>query len=249
MTEIPVPLDHLIAYVKSLHPGGGPLENVADAMEVAARLDEQSDALIGYFVDQARRSGASWSQIGASMGVSKQAAQKRFVPRGGEGPEVSFARFTPRARIALAAAGRLATDNQVDAGHLAAGLLVDPDGLAARVIVRAGLTAGQVYAAVGSGPAPDGPQTPGIAEPADADPAALRGLGFTADGEAAMKGALKSALRLGHNYIGTEHLLLGLLYGDTQAGRALVSAGLDADRAEELLFAEFAALKAQRKTG
>ena len=80
MTEFPVPLDNLIAYVKTLHPHGGPLDNVADAFAVSARLDEQSDALIGYFVDQARKSGASWSQIGAAMGVSKQAAQKRFVP-------------------------------------------------------------------------------------------------------------------------------------------------------------------------
>jgi hypothetical protein len=67
MSEFPVPLDNLIAYVKAQHPDGGPLENVADAFAVSARLDERSDALIGYFVDQARRSGASWSQIGAAM--------------------------------------------------------------------------------------------------------------------------------------------------------------------------------------
>ena len=46
MTEFPVPLDNLIAYVKALHPDGGPLDNVADAFAVSARLDEQSDALI-----------------------------------------------------------------------------------------------------------------------------------------------------------------------------------------------------------
>ena len=88
MDKFPVPLDNLITYVKARHPDGGPLDNVGDAMVVATQLDEQSDALIGHFVDQARRSGASWSQIGASMGVSKQAAQKRFVPRdGGLAPE------------------------------------------------------------------------------------------------------------------------------------------------------------------
>src|SRR5215469_10268708 len=80
MTEIPVPLDNLIAYVKTLHPDGGPLDNVSDAFAVSTQLDEQADALIGYFVDQARRSGMSWSQIGGAMGVTKQAAQKRFVP-------------------------------------------------------------------------------------------------------------------------------------------------------------------------
>ena len=36
MTEFPVPLDNLIAYVKALHPGGGPLENVSDAFTTEA---------------------------------------------------------------------------------------------------------------------------------------------------------------------------------------------------------------------
>src|SRR5215468_8140688 len=108
MSEFPVPLDNLIAYVKSLHPDGGPLENVADAFTVSAQLDEQADALIGHFVDQARKSGASWSQIGAAMGVSKQAAQKRFVGLAPEGRE--FSRFTLRARNVLGAAGHLAAE-------------------------------------------------------------------------------------------------------------------------------------------
>ena len=109
MSEFPVPLDNLIAYVKALHPDGGPLENVADAFTVSARLDEQSDALIGYFVDQARRSGASWSQIGTAMGVSKQAAQKRFVPSKAAdvmaGNPQPFSRFTPRAARAPSGSG------------------------------------------------------------------------------------------------------------------------------------------------
>ncbi len=54
MAEFPVPLDNLISYVKALHPDGGPLENVSDAFTVSTQLDEQADALIGYFVDQAR---------------------------------------------------------------------------------------------------------------------------------------------------------------------------------------------------
>jgi ATP-dependent Clp protease ATP-binding subunit ClpA len=278
-------LDNLILYVKSLHPDGGVLENVSDAMVVAGQLDEQSDALIGYFVDQARRSGASWSQIGASMGVSKQAAQQRFVPRGAEGAKQMFSRFTLRARNVLAAAGRLAGGGQVDAAELAAGLLAEPEGLAARVIKRAGLTAEQVYAAAGVGATPKAPTAApgGNAEPpsegapatpgedasegapatpgedaskgapatpgGDADPAALRELGYTSEGGAALKNALKVALRLGHNYIGTEHLLLGILSADGHAGRALASAGLDAETAERLLAAEFAELQAKRATG
>ncbi len=143
MDDFPVPLDNLIGYVKALHPDGGPLGHLSNAVTVAARLDEQSDALIGYFVDQARHSGASWSFIGASMGVSKQAAQQRFVtalvPEGGQ----MFSRFTPRARNALAAAGRIAGRSQqerVDATHVVAGLLSEPEGIAARVIHDAGIT-------------------------------------------------------------------------------------------------------------
>src|ERR1700729_1029381 len=120
MAEFPVPLDNLIAYVKTLHPEGGPLENVSDAFAVSEQLDEQSDALLGYFVDQARRSGLSWSQIGAAMGVSKQAAQKRFVPAqesillreigASQTGRKPFSRFTDRAIRVLFAADRVAAD-------------------------------------------------------------------------------------------------------------------------------------------
>ena len=76
-------------------------------MAVSARLGEQADHLIGHFVDQARRSGASWSQIGASMGVSKQAAQQR-LSHGPMRPAARAARgflqFTPRCRNVLSAA-------------------------------------------------------------------------------------------------------------------------------------------------
>jgi Clp amino terminal domain, pathogenicity island component len=238
MADFPVPLDNLIAYVRTLHPGGGPLDNVADAMAVSAQLDEQADALIGYFVDQARRSGASWSQIGSSMGVSKQAAQKRFVPRDSglvpEGHE-AFSRFTLRTRNVLAAAGRIAGTEPAGAPHLAAGLLAEPEGLAAKVIERAGLTAEQFCAAVGAGPAAAG---------GGAGAAALHELSFGAGGKAALKGALEAALRYGHNYIGTEHLLLGVVSAGGATAQALASAGLGAETVDRLLAIEFAEIQA-----
>src|ERR1700681_1104182 len=129
MTEFPVPLDNLIAYVKTLHPEGGPLENVSDAFSVSEQLDEQSDALIGYFVDQARRSGLPWSQIGSAMGVSKQAAQKRFVPTKAapelmlEGAAKPFSRFTDRAVRVIAAAGKLSAAEPIGTAHITAALL------------------------------------------------------------------------------------------------------------------------------
>jgi len=233
--RFPIPLDNLISYVKTLHPGGGPLDNVADAFAVSAQLDEQSDALIGHFVDQARRSGASWSQIGAAMGVTKQAAQKRFVPaRVPDG--VTFERFTERSRNVIAAAGQLAA-GPVTAAHLAAALLVEPNGLAAKAIAAAGVTPGQVYEAAGTGPATVVP---------DVTASALHLVAYAETGQAALKGALKAALRLGHNYIGTEHLLLGLLATDDPVAVALGGLGLTGPRAEELLAAAITEFRAQR---
>src|SRR5262245_47078701 len=102
----PVRLDELISAIKQVHHDV--LDQLADAVLAAEHLGEVADHLIGHFVDQARRSGASWTDIGRSMGVTKQAAQKRFVPRApvaGESADLDFSqgfgRFTPRARMAV----------------------------------------------------------------------------------------------------------------------------------------------------
>ena len=238
MTEFPVSLDSLISYVKSLHPHGDPLENLSDAFTVSAQIDDQSDALIGHFVDQARRAGASWSQIGSSMGVSKQAAQKRFVSAW---ESAEFSRFTQRTRNALAAAARTAAAagaGPVDATHLVAGLLSEPDGIAAKVIHGAGLRDEQVLSALGVEPADSGETS--------ADVAVLREIRFTEAGRAILRSALTAALRLKHNYIGTEHLLLGILQAHGDAAHRLADLGLTSEVAERQIAAEFAAIQAQR---
>ena len=239
MSTSPVSLDELINYVKTLTPEGGPLDNLGDAVSVAADLGETSDALIGHFVDRARRSGAPWSQIGASMGVTKQAAQKRFVARW-EGAE--FSRFTQRSRNVLAAAATIAAGSgagTVDASHLAAGLLSEPDGLAAKVIHGAGRTDEQVLTALGLEAA-----VPGVA--GEASPEALRRLRFTEEGRIAMREAVTAALKLGHNYIGTEHLLLGILRGKGDVREILIGFGVTAGYTESRLAEEFARIQAQR---
>ena len=50
MDKFPVPLDNLITYVKALHPDGGPLDNVGDAMAVATQLTAGSYPGTGSFV-------------------------------------------------------------------------------------------------------------------------------------------------------------------------------------------------------
>src|SRR4051795_10722338 len=95
-----VRLDDLIDAINKVHADA--LDRLSDAVLAADHLGDVADHLIGYFVDQARRSGASWTDIGRSMGVSKQAAQKRFVPKTGADtgvdPSQGFDRYTSRAR-------------------------------------------------------------------------------------------------------------------------------------------------------
>ena len=122
-------LDDLIDAINQAH--ADPLEQLSDAVLAADHLGEVADHLIGHFVDQARRSGASWTDIGRSMGVSKQAAQKRFVPKGGGDtadldPSQGFNRFTPRARDLTVQAhneARGRANPEVLPQHLVLGLL------------------------------------------------------------------------------------------------------------------------------
>jgi Clp amino terminal domain, pathogenicity island component len=236
----PVSLDELIGYVKTMTPDGGPLDNLADAVSVGSDLDETSDALIGHFVDRARRSGATWSQIGASMGVTKQAAQKRFVA---QWESAEFSRFTQRSRNALAAAASIAAAagaGTIDAPHLAAGLLSEPDGLAAKVIHGVGRSDEQVLTRLGLEPAAG-------AAAEEAAPEALRQLRFTEEGRAAIRGAVATALKLGHNYIGTEHLLLGILDAKGGTAEILIGLGVTTGVAKRLLAEEFERVQALRK--
>src|SRR5690349_19063311 len=138
-----VRLDDLINAITGVHDN--PLEQLTDAVLAAEHLGEVADHLIGHFVDQARRSGASWTDIGKCMGVTKQAAQKRFVPKADTqpmDPNEGFARFTPRARAAIVAAQRIARDarnQEIAPVHLLLGLIKDPEGLAVPLLKAQGV--------------------------------------------------------------------------------------------------------------
>ncbi|AVH21870.1 ATP-dependent Clp protease ATP-binding subunit [Nocardia cyriacigeorgica] len=215
-------LDDLIEGIKKARPDNV-LDQLADAMVAAGHLGELADHLIGHFVDQARRSGASWTDIGASMGVTKQAAQKRFVPKapgdaGAMDPEAGFARFTPRARnVVMAAqeAARTAGNTQIAPPHLVLALLSEPDGLAAKELLTQGATVESVREAAAAALPPAGGEVPPLVP---FDPEAKKVLELT----------FREALRLGHNYVGTEHLLLALLEHENGTG---VLSGLGIDKA------------------
>src|SRR5690242_5000294 len=151
----PVRLDDLIEAIKKVH--SDPLEQLTDAVIAADHLGDVADHLIGHFVDQARRSGASWTEIGHSMGVTKQAAQKRFVPRTGQDAGASakqdFGSFTPRARNVVVSAqneARAASSPAIGTAHLLLGLVDEADGIAALAIADQRIDLGALREAASS---------------------------------------------------------------------------------------------------
>jgi hypothetical protein len=234
-----VRLDDLIDAIKKVHTNA--LDQLSDAVVAADHLGEVADHLIGHFVDQARRSGASWTDIGRSMGVTKQAAQKRFVPKApGEGklmdPNDGFSRFTVRAKNVVMAAqneARATASAEIHPAHLILGLLTEPEALAAQAIVAQGIGLEAVRDAVTSGL---------VAGGADELPQLIP---FDAQSKKALELTFREALRLGHNYIGTEHILLALLELEDGSG-VLTNLGVDKAAAESNIAAMVSAvIKAQ----
>ncbi|MFB7949399.1 Clp protease N-terminal domain-containing protein [Kitasatospora phosalacinea] len=227
-------LDDLIEGIKKTHPET--LDQLSNAVLVADHLGDVADHLIGHFVDQARRSGASWTDIGRSMGVTRQAAQKRFVPKGpGEVADIDtaqgFSRFTPRARNVVLAAHQAAKDarnDEVRPEHLVLGLLAEPEGLAAAYVVTSGVPLDTVRTAALAALPPAAAEVPELVP-------------YDADSKKVLELTMREALRLGHNYVGTEHLLLALLEHEAGDG-VLTSLGLDKTAAETEFLATLAQL-------
>ncbi|MGZ4258477.1 MAG: Clp protease N-terminal domain-containing protein, partial [Gaiellaceae bacterium] len=112
-----------------------------------------------------------------------------------------FERFTERARQVVVLAqdeARALKHNSIGTEHILLGLLREEEGLAARVLESLDITVEEVRAQVarivGQGDEVTTGQIP-----------------FTPRAKKVLELALREALSLGHNYIGTEHILLGLL--------------------------------------
>jgi len=229
-----VRLDELIDVIRQVHTD--PLDQLSDAVLTSEHLGEVADHLVGHFVDQARRSGASWAEIGRSMGVTKQAAQQRFVAKEPDlDPNQGFSRFTARARNVVAASqheAQHAGNDRIGLPHMVLGLLSEPEAIAARALVAQGVEPAELRAAV-EATLPESMGTSPDLVPYDA--AAKKALELT----------FREALRLGHNYVGTEHILLALLELESGAGGGVLSdAGVDATAAEEFVLEAVAAVAA-----
>ena len=240
MTELP-DLDRLIAAVVSEAPTDQPLDRLAAAARARAELDELTEALLDHFVEEARQAGCSWSQIGEALGVSKQAAQQRHTatesvarrllsrlspPRRGPGRPVLFRRFTPRARATVVHAQETARrlgHSAIGTEHLLLAILADPDCVAAKALAVMGIALEEAEAAV--------------VEKVGAGHEPVKGhIPFTPRAKKVLELSLREALALGHNYIGTEHILLGLAREEKGvAGQILLRRGVDRDRAREMV--------------
>ncbi|MFJ3975404.1 Clp protease N-terminal domain-containing protein [Streptomyces sp. NPDC090021] len=232
---LPVRLDDLIEAINKVHTD--PLEQLSGAVVAAEALGDVADHLIGHFVDQARRSGASWTDIGRSMGVTRQAAQKRFVPKADkEGsdaldPNAGFGRFTPRARNVVVTAqneARAAGNTEIRTEHLVLGLVAEADGLAGLVLRAQEVSPDEVRAAATAALPPARDELPAL-------------IPFDASAKKALELTFREALRLGHDFVGTEHLLLALLELENGAG-VLSGLGLDKAAAEATVSEALAAV-------
>jgi ATP-dependent Clp protease ATP-binding subunit ClpC len=145
------------------------------------------------------------------------------VPRDSRerGVGVLFERFTERARQVVVLAqdeARALKHNYIGTEHLLLGLLREEEGLAARVLESLDITVEEVRAQVarivGQGDEVTTGQIP-----------------FTPRAKKVLELALREALSLGHNYIGTEHILLGLVReNEGVAARILLDFDADAEK-------------------
>jgi hypothetical protein len=200
---------------------------LAAAVELAERLHRSADELVDHFVQAARAAGCSWAEIGGTLGVSKQAAQQRFVavapppeeawpPGLDEGAGAAFANAAGEAR----ALGHY----YVGPEHLLLGLLAQPEELAARALEALGVTPEAVRARVLERLPPSAPRPGGS-------------LGVAPQTKRLLELARTLAKRLGHRCARTEHVLLAAVSPalKSPAGTVLADCGADAARVCEQL--------------
>lgn len=187
-------IDQLAAEI----PAGTPLEQLSAARVLAGQLRTRGDQLLDQFVDAARSAGSSWTEIGRSLGTSKQAAQQRFAaladPASGDPP---FGLTGPVA-VTLSAAGdeaRAFGHHYIRPEHIVLGLLAQPEELAAQALTELGITdrtvRAQITERLGSLP-----------------PRPTGSLGLAPQTKRMLEQARAIAKLLGHRCPRTEHLLL-----------------------------------------
>jgi hypothetical protein len=212
-------LDDMIRSIEWERPDVDVLEHLTDAVMAAARLDEIADDLVGHFVEQARSAGATWAEIGQSMGTTRQAAQKRFVHRGSKHRRggLFFTRFDGNARRLVWASediARRSGSDHVGTHHMLLSLTDDLDGVTANGLQALGVSVEEVRRKAQLHDEAGGqPQTGHIR--------------FGKETKKVLELSLREAIRSDDRQITEEHILLALTRDERSvAGSILSSCGL-----------------------
>jgi hypothetical protein len=237
-----ISLDQLITVVEE--SGDSPLDRISTAALLQSQITALGDDLLDHFVSKAREQGLSWAQIGEALGVTRQAAQQRHGTGGGAAERMleglrdagRFKRFTERARTAVGASRTAAQERNhgfVGTEHVLLGLLADDGSVASKALTTLGARREAVAAKVD--------------ELMPAGPAPASEAPFTPRAKQALENALGEALSLGHNYIGTEHIALGVHRVDEGIGsRVLVDLGVSYDALREEIVRRLLEIVAQK---
>ena len=129
---VQISLEELVKQVDAAAPQGSALRKLSLAVIGSRELTKAADDLVGHYVEEARAAGASWADIGAAMGVSKQAAQQRAQARSEEAEhDDDLGEYAPDVAAAVRTARERAVEHRhwyVGTEHLLVGLLAQSDG-------------------------------------------------------------------------------------------------------------------------
>jgi hypothetical protein len=191
-------LEQLSAPIET-DPAAGVLDRLRAAAATANELRGLGEELLDRYVQAARADGASWSEIGTALGVTKQAAHERFV----DSPLAWPQNFNQPARVVVARALQEARGfghRYLGTEHLLLALSAEP-GLARTTLAELGIGEHQVRESI--------EQIIGLGSSDSAT------LGITPRTKRVLEAAVKEARRVGRQrYADPEHLLLALAAND-----------------------------------
>lgn len=212
-------LEALIEQVRSADDASE-LDRLTRALDLSEHLGRLAENLVGFFVDEARRDGLTWTDIGTRLGVSRQAVQKRFIPT-----ETMRGEFWDRAAPALRETGERAhraaqvrRKTYLGTEHLLLGLIDQPDDPACLALAQCDAGPDIVRGAIdGRIGVPRGEPLP------DETPMTTLAL-------RCLQHAQRESLRANAPTIDTSHLVLALLtVGDGLAHDILTNLGVNYD--------------------